>query len=95
MQLFDELKNAVYVYKNSLKPGTLFTLREVPYYKELGIDSEEDGEALPSTQRARLGRSINKEMVKSNSPMFIDVERATTKSGKPAFKKGAAVYKKI
>lgn len=95
IQLFNELRDAVFVYKNSLEPGTLFTLREVPYYVELGIDSEENGLALPVTKRARLGRSINKEIEKSNSPMFADVERATTKSGKPAVKKGAAVYRKI
>lgn len=95
VQLFNELKLAVIAYINKQKPGKQFTLHDVPYYVELGVDSDERGAALPATLRARLARSMNKEMIKSGSATFANVVRANNKKGKPAFRNGAAVYEII
>ncbi len=95
MELFDELKSAVLAYINKQDTGKQFTLRDVPYYVELGLDSNEGGSSLPATLRARLARSLNKEMIKTGSPQFAHVVRAKNKKGKPAYRNGAAVYEII
>lgn len=95
-QLYSELRTAVIDYKNKLVAGTKFTLHNVPYYKELSIVNPVGSEIIPAGTRARLGRSIRDDIVKSDSPDFEDFERVYTKNGNPAFCKtnnsNAAIY---
>lgn len=99
VDLYTELKQAVIDYKNALKPGEKFTLHDVPYYKNLSVTIVNKTHAIPSGIRARLGRSINEDIRLNKSDDFKDVERALTKTGKPAFSKAnntsAAIYVKI
>lgn len=96
--LYSELKVSAREYINSLSPGDSFTLRDVPYYKDMGIAGVVTTHIVPAAIRARLGRSFNNE-VSSSTGDFSDVKRATTRSGKLAFKKvdgsSAAVYVKL
>jgi len=98
-QLYSELKIAVINYKNGLNVGDKFTLRDVPYYRDLSHSRVNGTHTIPSGLRARLGRSINADIRLSGDINFADVKRATTKNGKPAFKKdngsNAAVYEKF
>ena len=95
-QLYSELRTAVIDYKNKLATGIKFTLHDVPYYKDLSIVNPVGCEIIPAGIRARLGRSIRDDIVKSGSPDFADIERAYTKNGNPAFCKtnnsNAAIY---
>lgn len=97
--LYQELKEAVIAYKNTLKPGDKFTLRDIPYYANLSITTIEGTQVIPAGIRARLGRSINEDIRFNKTHDFSDVKRAVTKSGKPAFSKAdntsAAIYEKI
>lgn len=97
--LYTELRKAVIDYKNTLNAGDKFTLHDIPYYRELRVTTVNGTHAVPSAIRARLGRSINKDIKLNKTPDFADVRRALTKSGKPAFNKAnntsAAIYEKI
>lgn len=97
--LYSELRQAVINYKNTLNPGDKFTLRDIPYYANLSVTTVNTNHSIPAAIRARLGRSINEDIRLNKTPDFKDVERALTKSGKPAFDKSnnssAAVYVKI
>ena len=99
-QLYSELREAVIDYKNNkLKSGDKFTLKDVPYYRDLSIVNADGTHIVPSGIRARLGRSINSDIRFNGSPDFADVKRALTKNGKPAFMKkdnsNAAIYEKL
>lgn len=99
IELYTELREAVIKYKNTLNPGDRFTLRDVPFYKELSVTTVSGTHSIPAATRARLGRSLNEDIRLNKSPEFADVKRAVTKSGKPAFNKAnntsAAIYEKI
>lgn len=99
VDLYTELRQAVIDYKNTLAPGTKFTLRDVDYYKNLSVTTTNETHAIPAAIRARLGRSINEDIRLNKSPEFANVKRAVTKSGKPAFSKAhntsAAIYEII
>lgn len=99
IDLYTELREAVIGYKNTLKSGDKFTLRDVDYYKNLSATTVSGTHSIPAATRARLGRSLNEDIRLNKSPEFADVKRALTKSGKPAFSKAnntsAAIYEKI
>lgn len=96
--LYMELRDAVIEYKSTLAPGDRFTLRDVPYYKDLSSTDLHGANIVPNGVRVRLGRSINEAISKKREPAFNDLERTRTKSGKLAFNTNgntrAAVYNK-
>lgn len=99
IQLYTELREAVIAYKKDLNSGDRFTLRDVPYYRNLSATKVSGTHSIPAATRARLGRSINEDIRLNKSPEFSDITRALTKNGKPAFRKAdntsAAVYVKL
>lgn len=100
--LYTELKDAVVEYVKKHKKGDRFTLRDIPYYADLGFTTINKTHSIPSSIRARLGRSFNEDVRFSKSPELKDIQanangnlksevlnikRAVTRSGKLAFSK--------
>ncbi len=92
---YQQLRNEIEAFLSTIQTGTTFTLRDVPFYRNIAVSeiSNNQQTLIPSGIRARLGRSFNDEVKRGGWP---SVERHYTKNGNLAFSKAggsnSAVY---
>lgn len=69
--------------------GDLFTLSDLPCFKQLANTVDLNGHTAPSTIKARIGRNFNKAV---SDGSIKGVKRALNDSGALKFSNGSAVY---
>ena len=87
IDIYLELKYSFLKYKNTLKPKDQFTLKDVPFYKNLYYTNDPSAHPIPSGVRSRLRKDLYDEINTSLSNDFLDVARAYDDKGKPLFRK--------